>query len=87
MKNSGIVGVGYYVPKKKLDNYQLSKLNKLSAKEIENKTGIKFRRISNSKETASYLGYKAAAKAIENSNIELNSIHQVICCTFSGDYC
>jgi hypothetical protein len=24
--------------------------------------------------------------AIENSNIELNSIHQVICCTFSGDY-
>jgi 3-oxoacyl-[acyl-carrier-protein] synthase-3 len=86
MKNSGIVGVGYYVPKKKLDNHQLSKLNKLSAKEIENKTGIKFRRISNSKETASYLGYKAAAKAIENSNIELNSIHQVICCTFSGDY-
>ena len=86
MINSGIIGTGSYVPLKKLDNYELSKICKLPSKEILKKTGIKFRRIASSEETASSMGYKASLSAIKNSKIKKNDISMVICCTFSGEY-
>ncbi len=82
----GILGTGYYVPKKIIKNGELSKLNKISDKEIFNKTGIKERRIADINETASEMGYKAAIKAINSSKINLKKIDQVICSSFSGDY-
>ena len=83
----GIVGTGFYVPKNILNNKKLSKINKVSPKDIYDKTGIKERRIvDKKKETASEMGFKAALKAINSANINKNEIDQVICSTFSGDY-
>ena len=42
----GIIGTGFYVPKNKMDNARLSKINKVPTKEIYEKTGIKERRIA-----------------------------------------
>ena len=85
MKSPGIISLGYYVPKKKLGNLELSKSNNLNPNEIFRKTGIKFRRISSKKETASYMGHRASLEAIKNLKFKIK-IDQVICCTFSGDY-
>ncbi len=86
MINPGILGTGFYVPKKILKNKQLSKMNNISEKEIFDKTGIKERRIADVNEKASEMGYKAAIKALKSSKINLKKIDQVICTTFSGDY-
>lgn len=86
MKSSGIIGVGNYLPKKKIGNKVLSKFNKVNPEEIKRKTGINFRRISSNKETASYMGLKASLEAIKNSKIKKKDIELVICCTFTGDY-
>ncbi len=86
MKSSGIIGMGYYLPKKKLGNHALSKLNNVNPEEIKKKTGINFRRVSSKKEAASYMGLKASLEAIKNSKIKKKNIDQVICCTFTGDY-
>ena len=82
----GVIGTGLYVPSKKVNNKQLSKLNNIPAKEILEKTGIKERRIAEKNETASDMGFKAALKAIKSSKIDKADIDQVICSTFSGDY-
>ena len=82
----GIIGTGFYVPKNKMDNARLSKINKVPTKEIYEKTGIKERRIADKNESASDMGFKASIKAIKSSNVNLEDIDQVICATFSGDY-
>ena len=82
----GIIGTGFYVPKNKMDNARLSKINKVPTKEIYEKTGIKERRIADKNESASDMGFKASIKAIKSSNVNLKDIDQVICATFSGDY-
>ena len=82
----GIIGTGFYVPKNKMDNARLSKINKVPTGEIYEKTGIKERRIADKNESASDMGFKASIKAIKSSNVNLENIDQVICATFSGDY-
>ena len=63
----GIIGTGFYVPKNKMDNARLSKINKVPTKEIYEKTGIKERRIADKNESASDMGFKASIKAIKSS--------------------
>ena len=84
--NSGITSTGSYLPKKKMDNIELSKLCGIPANEIFMKTGIKFRRIAEKDETASMMGLKASKDAIKRSKLNKNDIDLVICCSFSGDY-
>ena len=66
----GIIGTGFYVPKNKMDNARLSKINKVPTNEIYEKTGIKERRIADKNESASDMGFKASIKAIKSSNVK-----------------
>ena len=62
------------LPKKKMDNIELSKLCGIPANEIFIKTGIKFRRIAEKDETASMMGLKASKDAIKRSKLNKNDI-------------
>ena len=78
------MGVGSYVPDNVLTNIDLSKLYGTNETWPATHLGIKERRwVIN--ETVSDLGYKAAIKAIENSNIDKKDIDLVIVGTSSQD--
>ncbi len=78
--------IGAYVPKKILNNYDLSKMVDTSDEWITKRTGIKERRIAAENETTSDMGVNAAKVAIERSGIAKEDIDMIICATISPDY-
>lgn len=82
----GIIGVGKYVPGKKLTNEQIETQCQLPPGTILEKTGIRQRFIAEDDETASGFSVTAAKQAIEMAGISPRQIGLVICCTFTGDY-
>ena len=85
MVKSRIVGVGSYVPKKVLTNFDLEKLVDTSDEWIKTRTGIDERRIAADDEATSDLGYKAAVKAIEDAKIEPEDIDLILVATTTPD--
>lgn len=90
MVKSIIKGFGHYVPENVVTNEDLAKVMTTSDEWITERTGIKERRHRkekfNSKETTSYLGYKAAEKALKTANITAKDIDFIIFATLSPDY-
>lgn len=84
--NIGIIGTGFYVPEKKLTNFDLEKIVDTTDKWIRTKTGINERRIANIKEASSDLAAKAGLKALENANIDPKEIDLLIIATHFPDY-
>ncbi|WP_024954856.1 beta-ketoacyl-ACP synthase III [Sulfurospirillum arcachonense] len=78
--------IGSYIPENILTNQDLEKMVDTSDEWIVKRTGIKERRIANDDEVTSDLGYKAALKAIDRADININEIDMVICATLSPDY-
>ncbi|MBE0491674.1 MAG: ketoacyl-ACP synthase III [Sulfurospirillum sp.] len=78
--------IGSYVPKKILTNFDLEKMVDTSNEWIEQRTGIKERRIAAADEHTSDMGAKAAKVAIDRAGIELEKIDLVICATLSPDH-
>lgn len=86
MCEAKISGTGYYVPQKKVTNFDLEKILDTSDEWIRTRTGIEERRFAEKGEEASDLATKAAKKAIENANIDKNEIDLIILATITGDY-
>ena len=86
MKGIKIIATGSYLPKDIMSNHDLEKIVDTSDEWIQTRTGIKERRIAKQEETTSMLAYKAAKKAIENSNINKDDIDIVIVATFTSNY-
>ena len=78
--------IGSYVPKNILTNHDLEKMVDTTDEWIVKRTGIKERRIADTDEVTSDLGYKAALQAIERSGIKTSDIDMVVCATLSPDY-
>lgn len=79
-----ILGTGSYLPDNIMTNDDLSKLVDTSDEWIQQRTGIKARRISKG-ETTSDLAYKVALKALESSNTDADEIDLIICATITPD--
>ncbi|HUU49339.1 MAG TPA: beta-ketoacyl-ACP synthase III [Nitrospinota bacterium] len=85
MIRSKIVGVGSYLPKKVLTNFDLEKLLNTSDEWIRTRTGVIERRIAGEDEATSDLGYKAAIQAIEDAKITPNDIDLILVATTTPD--
>lgn len=80
-----ISGTGMYVPEKTITNKDLEKLIDTSDKWIQEKTGIKERRVSGNGELGSDLSAKSAIMAIKNANLEANDIELIVLATTYPD--
>lgn len=83
--NAFIIGVGSYLPHKELTNHDLEKMVETSDEWIQKRTGIKKRHIAAPDEKTSDLAVKAAKKAIQHANIDLNEIDGIIVATTTPD--
>ncbi|MBU0759288.1 MAG: 3-oxoacyl-ACP synthase, partial [Candidatus Omnitrophica bacterium] len=67
MRKAGILGLGYYLPPKKLTNSDLEKMVDTSDQWIMTRTGIKERRIADKDIATSDLGVEASKLAIRDA--------------------
>jgi len=83
--HAGIVGVGLYVPERRLTNADLEKMVETSDEWITTRSGIKERRLCAPDEATSDLATKAGLKALESAGLEPKDVDAIICATFSPD--
>jgi 3-oxoacyl-[acyl-carrier-protein] synthase III len=82
----GILGVGRYVPSRRVTNEQVQEWTGVSADDIVAKTGIVSRYVAEEGETASGMSVAAARDALEMAGIGPEALKLIVGCTFSGDY-
>lgn len=85
MKKVGIVGVGKYLPKKVLTNYDLEKMVDTSDEWITSRTGIKERHMAAKNEATSDLAIKAAKSALEDAHLKPSDLDLIIVATITPD--
>ncbi len=85
MKSIGIIGLGHYLPKERLTNFDLAKIVETTDEWIVTRTGIKERRIAAKGEKTSQLAIHAAREALKNAGIEAAKIDLIIVATISPD--
>ncbi len=83
---SKILATGSYLPKKIRTNADLEKMVDTSDEWITTRSGIKERRIAEAHETVATMGFEAAKKCFETSNIEPNDIDLVLVATTSNSH-
>ncbi len=86
MKRSVIVGVGRYLPKRVVTNFDLEKIMDTSEAWIRERTGIVERRFAEDEETTSYMGAEASKKALNMAGMKAEDIDFIIFATLSPDY-
>ena len=88
MYNSKISGLGFYLPENIVTNNDLAKIMDTSDNWIKERTGIEERRWvkSDSEDTTSVMGVKAAKLAISDANLKNKDIDFIIFATLSPDY-
>jgi 3-oxoacyl-[acyl-carrier-protein] synthase-3 len=84
MVKVGILGMGTYLPAKKLTNCDLEKIVDTSDEWIRTRTGIKERRVAFQEKTSD-LASKAAIKALNDAKIFAEKIDLIIVATISPD--
>ena len=85
MTNVGIVGLGHYLPKRRLTNADLEKLVDTSDEWIVTRTGIRERRLAERNERNSDLAIKAAHEALKNARLAPENLDLIIVATISPD--
>ncbi|HOX54052.1 MAG: ketoacyl-ACP synthase III [Candidatus Omnitrophica bacterium] len=85
MKNVGIIGLGMYVPEKKLTNQDLEKMVDTSDEWITTRTGIKERRIADKSQAASDLAVNAAREALAQAKLKPEDLDLIIVATITPD--
>ncbi len=84
MVKVGILGLGAYLPPRKLTNFDLEKMVKTSDEWIRTRTGIKERRVA-MKEKTSDLAAKAGQRALREAKVPAEKIDLIITATVSPD--
>src|SRR5665213_2289978 len=84
MVKVGILGLGAYLPSKKLTNFDLEKMVETSDEWIRTRTGIKERRVAGTEKT-SELATKAAIAALKDAKISAEKIDLIVVATISPD--
>ena len=83
---SVVLGLGSYLPEKRLGNEELARLVDTSDDWIVQRTGIRFRHIAAEGETTSVLGTKAAERALASAGVAASDIDLIIVATSTPDY-
>lgn len=83
MKGANIISTGSAVPDTCISNHDLSQLVDTSDEWISTRTGIKERRIIDSKESIIDLAFLAAEEAIKKTTIQANDLNLIILATSS----
>ncbi|MCA9408626.1 MAG: beta-ketoacyl-ACP synthase 3, partial [Candidatus Omnitrophica bacterium] len=84
-KNVAIIGLGHYLPARKLTNNDLTKLVETSDEWITTRTGIKERRIASMGEQNSFLAINAGREALKNAKLDPAKVELIIVATISPD--
>jgi len=85
MKHVGIIGLGMYVPEKRLTNQDLEKMVDTSDEWITSRTGIKERRIADKTQAASDLAINAAKEALKQAGLKAGDLDLIIVATITPD--
>lgn len=85
MQKAGILGLGCYLPPKKLTNSDLAKIVETSDEWITSRTGIRERRIASKEVATSDLGVEAARLAIKDAGLSSEDIDLIITATITPD--
>ncbi|MGQ9631691.1 MAG: beta-ketoacyl-ACP synthase III [bacterium] len=85
MRGAKIVGVGSYVPKKVLTNFDLENMVETSDEWITTRTGIKERRIASEDEMTSDLALEAARRALEDGSVRPEDLDLILVATITSD--
>lgn len=85
MANVGIIGLGHYLPKRRLTNADLEKLVDTTDEWITTRTGIKERRLAGKEEKNSTLAINAAQEAMKNAKLDPAKLDLIIVSTISPD--
>ena len=80
-----IVGLGKFLPKKVVTNFDLEKMVDTSDEWIVTRTGIKERRIVSSGQSASSLGTQASRRALRSAGIKAKDVELIIVATITPD--
>ena len=86
MEDVGILGLGCYLPSKKLTNSDLEKMVDTSDEWIKTRTGISERRILEDGRTTSDMCVDACKEALKNAKVSPQEIDGIIVATITGDY-
>ena len=86
MPYAHITGWGMSVPEKILTNDDISKMVDTNDTWIQERTGIRERRIAGENETTSSLAVAASLKALKVANLRPTDLDLVICATSTPDY-
>jgi 3-oxoacyl-[acyl-carrier-protein] synthase-3 len=87
MRNSRIIGAGFYVPPKVVTNDDLSKLMDTSDEWIRERSGISERHYVEDGVGASDLGAEAGKKALAMAGLKPEDLDLIVLATLSPDYC
>lgn len=81
-----IVGTGHFVPGEPVLNAQLARVMDTNDEWIQKRTGIQQRHFARVDEGVSDLAKEATERAIENANIDRNSIDYIVFATMTPEY-
>lgn len=82
----GVIGVGRYVPIRRVDNAEIAGWSGVDPAEIEAKTGVRFRHLAAPDETASGMATEAAVQALAMAGVDAAQVGVIVAATFTGDY-
>jgi len=85
MQEAGILGLGCYLPPKKITNSDLEKMVDTSDQWIVSRTGIKERRMAEADVASSDLGVEASKIAIKDAGLKPENIDLIITATITPD--
>ena len=85
MQEAGILGLGCYLPPKKLTNTDLEKMVETSDEWILTRTGVKERRIASKETATSDLGVEASRLAISDAGLKPEDIDLIMVATITPD--
>lgn len=85
MRASKITGIGGYIPKRKVTNFDLEKLLDTNDEWIDQRTGIKSRHWADAQESTSDLALNACLLAINHAGINKTDIDMIVFATSSPD--
>ncbi|HPE68320.1 MAG TPA: 3-oxoacyl-ACP synthase [Thermotogota bacterium] len=77
-KTVGIMGLGTYIPRSTLSAAQISRQNGIPEQVIVEKFGVSQKPVPGAGDTTSYMGLKAAQKALENAGVSPEELDLVI---------
>lgn len=85
MSNVGIIGLGCYLPKRRVTNADLEKLVDTTDEWIMTRTGIKERRLAAKGERNSHLAIRAARRTLKDAKLSADKVDLIIVATISPD--